>query len=35
VYYVGDNLALDVRAGIGLTDHSSDYLAGAGISVRY
>jgi hypothetical protein len=34
-YYVTLNLALDVRAGLGLTKHSSDYLVGTGFTARY
>jgi Putative MetA-pathway of phenol degradation len=35
VYFIGKDMEIDIRAGVGLTDHSSDYLAGAGFSVRY
>lgn len=35
VYFIGLNMEIDIRAGVGLTDHSSNYLAGAGFSVRY
>jgi hypothetical protein len=34
VYFPTTNLALDVRAGVGLNDRSNDFLAGVGFSVR-
>ena len=35
VYFIGKNMEIDIRAGVGLTDHSSNYLAGTGFSIRY
>ena len=35
VYFITNNMEVDVRVGVGLTDHSSDYLTGAGMSIRY
>jgi hypothetical protein len=35
VYFITDNLAVDVRAGVGLNRQANDFLAGAGFSVRY
>jgi hypothetical protein len=35
VYFIGKNMEIDIRAGVGLTDHSSNYLSGLGFSVRY
>ena len=35
VFFATSNLALDVRVGIGLSDRSNPYLAGAGFSVRF
>lgn len=35
VYFIGKDMEIDIRVGVGLTDHSSNYLTGAGFSVRY
>ena len=35
VYYFTSNLAADVRAGVGLSDRSDDFLAGLGFAVRF
>jgi outer membrane putative beta-barrel porin/alpha-amylase len=35
VYFLSKNLAVDVRAGIGLTREANDVLAGTGFAVRY
>jgi outer membrane putative beta-barrel porin/alpha-amylase len=35
VYFIPDNLAIDVRAGVGLNRQANDFLAGTGFSVRY
>ncbi len=34
-HYVTDNLVLDFRAGIGLTDDSDDFFAGVGGGYRF
>src|SRR5262249_45586472 len=35
VYYFNNNFLIDVRAGMGLNEHASDFLAGTGFAVRY
>ena len=35
VYFINNDMEIDIRAGVGLTDHSSSFLAGSGFSVRY
>jgi hypothetical protein len=35
VYFITKNLAVDVRAGVGLTKEANDFLAGTGFAVRY
>ncbi len=35
VYFIGKDMEIDIRAGVGLTEHSSNYLVGSGFSVRY
>jgi hypothetical protein len=35
LYYFSDNFFIDVRAGVGLTEHSNDYLLGSGLAIRY
>ncbi len=35
VYYFTDNFLIDARAGVGLNEHATDYLLGAGFAVRY
>ena len=35
VYFITRNLAVDVRAGFGLTKAANDFLAGTGFAVRY
>jgi len=35
VYFVTPNLQLDMRAGVGLNEHSNDFLAGLGFAARY
>ena len=34
-YKFSPNLQYDIRAGVGLNDHSDDYFVGTGLSVRY
>ena len=35
VYFITNNLAIDIRAGVGLSKQANDFLAGAGFAVRY
>jgi hypothetical protein len=35
VYFITNNVAVDVRAGVGLTKQANDFLAGTGFAVRY
>jgi Putative MetA-pathway of phenol degradation len=35
VYFISQDLAVDIRAGAGLNDRANDFLAGAGFAVRY
>jgi hypothetical protein len=35
LYQPTPNLQLDLRAGLGLGDHPTDFFAGAGVSFRY
>jgi hypothetical protein len=35
VYFLSNDMEIDIRAGVGLTNHSSNYLAGSGFSIRY
>jgi hypothetical protein len=35
VYFINNNLEVDIRAGVGLNDHASDYLVGTGFAARY
>lgn len=35
VYFVSNNFAVDVRAGVGLNDNSDDFVAGLGFSARF
>jgi hypothetical protein len=35
VYFITNNFAVDVRAGMGLNDHSNRFLAGAGFTARF
>jgi outer membrane putative beta-barrel porin/alpha-amylase len=35
VYFITKNLAVDVRAGVGLTKEANDFLVGTGFAVRY
>lgn len=35
LWLLADNVQLDIRAGLGLNDRSTDFFAGAGLSVRY
>jgi len=34
-YLVTDNFQLDIRAGLGLNDHATDFFTGTGFAVRY
>jgi hypothetical protein len=35
VYFLNNNLEVDIRAGVGLNMHASDYLLGTGFAARY
>lgn len=35
VYFITKDVAVDIRAGVGLNAHANDFLAGTGFSVRY
>lgn len=35
VYFLNNNLEVDIRAGVGLNNHASDYLLGTGFAARY
>jgi hypothetical protein len=35
MYFLNNNLEIDIRAGVGLNDHASDYLVGTGFAARY
>jgi hypothetical protein len=35
VYFLNNNFEIDIRAGVGLNDHASDYLVGTGFAARY
>jgi hypothetical protein len=35
VYFINNNFEVDIRAGVGLNKHASDYLLGTGFAARY
>jgi len=35
VYFLSNDLEVDIRAGVGLNNHASDYLLGTGFAARY
>jgi hypothetical protein len=35
VYFLTNNFEVDIRAGVGLNNHASDYLVGTGFAARY
>jgi len=35
MYFFTNNFEVDIRAGVGLNDHASDYLVGSGFAARY
>jgi len=35
VYFIMNNLEVDIRAGVGLNKRANDFLTGVGFAVRY